>query len=73
MPKIDLAGAGLLSDLQRTFRARGVAFRLADAHGEVRDALRRVDFQQEYDGVLESGQSVDLVVSQWMTERLTTR
>ena len=73
VPKIDLAGAELLSDLQRTLRAKGVAFRLADAHGEVRDALRRVDFQQEYDGVLESGQSVDLVVSQWMTERLTTR
>ncbi len=66
VPKIDLAGAELLSDLQRTFRAKGVAFRLADAHGEVRDALRRVDFEQEYDGVLESGQSVDLVVSQWM-------
>ena len=73
VPKIDLAGAELLSDLQRTFRAKGVAFRLADAHGEVRDALRRVDFQQEYDGVLESGQSVDLVVSQWTTERLATR
>ena len=73
VPKIDLAGAELLSDLQRTFRAKGVAFRLADAHGEVRDALRRVDFQQEYNGVLESGQSVDLVVSQWTTERLATR
>ena len=48
VPKIDLAGAELLSDLQRTFRAKGVAFRLADAHGEVRDALRRVDFEQEY-------------------------
>ena len=66
VPKIDLAGAELLSELQRTFRAKDVAFRLADAHGEVRDALRRVDFEQEYDGVLESGQSVDLVVSQWM-------
>jgi MFS superfamily sulfate permease-like transporter len=73
VPKIDLAGTELLRDLQRTFRAKGVAFRLADAHGEVRDALRRVDFHQEYDGVLESGQSVDLVVSQWMTERLATR
>ena len=66
VPKIDLAGAELLSDLQRTFRAKDVAFRLADAHGEVRDALRRVDFEQEYDGLLESGQSVDLVVSQWV-------
>jgi high affinity sulfate transporter 1 len=66
VPKIDLAGAELLSELQRTFRAKDVAFRLADAHGEVRDALRRVDFEQGYDGVLESGQSVDLVVSQWV-------
>jgi SulP family sulfate permease len=73
VPKIDLAGAELLSDLQRTFRAKDVGFRLADAHGEVRDALRRVDFEQEYDGVLESGQSVDLVVSQWMAERIATR
>ena len=66
VPKIDLAGAGLLSDLQRTFRGKGMAFRLAEAHGEVRDALRRVDFEHEYDGVLESGQGVDLVVSQWL-------
>ena len=66
VPKIDLAGAELLSELQRTFRAKDVAFRLADAHGEVRDALRRVDFEQGYDGLLESGQSVDLVVSQWV-------
>jgi len=66
VPKIDLAGAELLSELHRTFRAKDIAFRLADAHGEVRDALRRVKFEQEYDGVLESGQSVDLVVSQWV-------
>ena len=48
VPKIDLAGAELLADLHRTFRARGIAFRLADAHGEVRDALRRIGFEQEY-------------------------
>ena len=60
MPKIDLAGAELLSELQRTFRAQDIAFRLAEAHGEVRDALRRVDFEQEY-GAAESGQSVHFV------------
>jgi MFS superfamily sulfate permease-like transporter len=73
VPKIDLAGAELLSDLRRTFRAKDVAFRLADAHGEVRDALRRVDFEREYDGLLESGQSVDFVVSRWAAERIATR
>jgi len=67
-PKIDLAGAELLSDLLQTYRAQGIEFRLADAHGEVRDALRRIGFEQEY-GPLETGQTVDLVVSQWQTSQ----
>jgi anti-anti-sigma regulatory factor len=64
VPKVDLAGAELIADLHRSFRARDVAFRLADAHGEVRDSLRRIGFDREH-GPLESGQSVDLVVSAW--------
>ncbi len=64
VPKIDLAGAELLSELHRTLRAQGIAFRLAEARGEVRDALRRIGFEEEY-GVLESGQTVDVVVSRW--------
>jgi MFS superfamily sulfate permease-like transporter len=63
-PKVDLAGAELLAELHKTFRARGVAFKLADAHGEVRAALRRIDFEREY-GPLESGQTVDVIVSAW--------
>jgi high affinity sulfate transporter 1 len=66
VPKVDLAGAELLADLHRTFRARGIEFRLADAHGEVRDALRRIDFEREY-GTLESGQTVDVVLSAWQS------
>ena len=66
VPRVDLAGAELLSDLHRTFRAQGVAFQLADVHGEVRDALRRIDFERDY-GVLESGQTVDRVTSQWQS------
>jgi MFS superfamily sulfate permease-like transporter len=64
VPKIDLAGAELLGELHRTLRAQGIAFRLAEARGEVRDALRRIGFEAEY-GVLESGQTVDVVVSRW--------
>ena len=63
-PKIDLAGAEFLAELHKTFRARGVTFKLADAHGEVRAALRRVGFEREY-GPLESGQTVDVIVSAW--------
>ena len=60
-----LAGAELLVDLHRTFRARGIEFRLAEAHGEVRDALRRIDFEREH-GPLRSGQTVELLVSEWL-------
>jgi high affinity sulfate transporter 1 len=64
VPKVDLAGADLLADLHQTLRARGIEFRLADAHGEVRDALRRIGFEQEY-GTLETGQTVDGILSKW--------
>ena len=64
VPKIDLAGAELIADLLRTFRARGVELRVADVHGQVRDALRRVGFEKEY-GDLDAGQSVEVVLSRW--------
>jgi sulfate permease, SulP family len=65
VPKVDLAGAELIADLHRTLRARGVDVRVADAHGEVRDALRRIGFEREH-GVLEPGQTVDIIVSRWL-------
>jgi anti-anti-sigma regulatory factor len=64
VPRIDLAGAELLADLHKNFRANGVDFRLADIHGEVRDALRRIGFEQEY-GTLETAQTVDGIVAKW--------
>jgi sulfate permease, SulP family len=64
VPRIDLAGAELLAELQRTVGARGIAFRLAEAHGEVREALRRAGFEQG-DGGLEAGQTVDRIVTEW--------
>jgi SulP family sulfate permease len=64
VPNIDLAGAELIADLHQTFRARAVEFRIADAHGEVRDALQRIGFERKY-GALETGQTVDIVISQW--------
>ena len=71
VPKVDLAGAELLADVRRTFRTRGIELRLADVHGEVRDALRRIDFEREY-GALESGQTVNLVVGQWQASMRAT-
>jgi SulP family sulfate permease len=64
VPKVDLAGVELLADLHRSLRARGIEFLLAEAHGEVRDALRRVDYEREH-GPVEAGQTVDMIVSGW--------
>ena len=64
VPNVDLAGAELLVDLHAAFHARGVVFKVSDAHGEVRAALRRIGFERQH-GVLESGQTVDLIVSDW--------
>jgi len=68
VPKVDLAGAELLSDLQKTFRARGITLKVADAHGEVREALRRSGFEREH-GALEAGQTVDTIVTAWTSSR----
>jgi len=64
VPKLDLAGAELLADLHKTLRGRGIDLKLAHTHGEIRDALQRIAFERLH-GPLESGQTVELVVSQW--------
>jgi hypothetical protein len=64
VPKIDFAGTELLAALLRDFRARGIIFRIADAHGEVRDALRRIDFEREH-GSIEATHTVAAVVTVW--------
>jgi MFS superfamily sulfate permease-like transporter len=67
VPHIDLAGAEFVAELQKTLSARGISLRLAEAHGELRDALRRIEFAAA-PGNLESGQTVDAVLSHWRAE-----
>ncbi len=64
VPTVDLAGAELVADLLKTFRARSIEFRVADARGDVRDALGRIGFEREH-GPLESRHTVDAVVTAW--------
>jgi high affinity sulfate transporter 1 len=70
VPFIDLAGAALVADLHGTLAARGIAFRVAEAHGPVRDALRRIGFDREH-GELEVRQTVDRVIDEWRAQRET--
>ena len=64
VPSIDLAGAEMIAELHRMLAARGIALRLAEAHGQVRDALGRIGFEGAH-GALESAQTVDVILAEW--------
>ena len=63
VPFIDLAGAELLGELSETMKSRDIKFRIAEAHGSVRDALRRVEFENRH-GRIEANQTVVEVLSE---------
>jgi MFS superfamily sulfate permease-like transporter len=63
-PGVDLAGAELLEELHHALRERGIAFRLAEARGEVRETLRRAGFE-EHCGPVVPVQPVATVVEEW--------
>lgn len=62
VPFIDLAGSELLTELHEKMRERGIDFRLAEAHGPVRDALRRFGFEEAY-GQIHANETVSAVIS----------
>jgi MFS superfamily sulfate permease-like transporter len=63
-PAVDLAGAELLEELHHALRERGIAFRLAEARGEVRETLRRAGFE-EHCGPVVATQPVATVIAEW--------
>jgi len=64
----DMAGAELLVELHHSLKARGIDFRLAEAHGRLRERLRRIGYDKEC-GTVEANQTVTDVVSQWKREQ----
>jgi MFS superfamily sulfate permease-like transporter len=58
VPTVDLAGAEMLMDLHKTLRAQEIDFQLAEARGEVREALRRAEYVASC-GKVEANQTVD--------------
>lgn len=61
VPALDLAGAEMLEELNEEMIKRGMAFRLAEAHGELREALRRAGFESHY-GAVDADQTVTAVL-----------
>ena len=64
VPFVDLAGAELLADLQATLRGQGIEFLLAETHGTVREALRRLHHPHAH-GLAEANQTVDDILKRW--------
>ena len=63
-PGVDRAGAELLEELHHETGKRGIAFRLAEARGSVRETLRRSGFEEHCLPVV-ANQPVATVVSDW--------
>jgi sulfate permease, SulP family len=69
VPFVDLAGAELLVELKAKLRQQGIAFQLAEVHGEVREALRRLGDGHGV-GLAEAHQTVDDVLTRWRASPL---
>ena len=61
VPSLDLAGVELLTEIHEKMQARGIQFRLAEAHSGVRETLRRAGFEKTY-GPIVPDQTVDTVL-----------
>jgi SulP family sulfate permease len=64
VPHVDLAGVEFLIELHGSFRQSGIEFRLAEVHGEVREALRRPGHAHASE-LAEANQTVDDAVNKW--------
>jgi MFS superfamily sulfate permease-like transporter len=71
VPFVDLAGVEMLAEFGETARQRGIDFRLAETHGPIREALRRIDRPATI-GLAEANQTVDDVLARWKATAQTT-
>ena len=62
VPYVDLAGVEFLKELRETLHERGITLRLAEAHGNVRDSLRRAGCAEVF-GPVAPDQTIDTVLS----------
>jgi len=64
VPHVDFAGAELLVHLRAAYVERGIELRLAEAHGTVVEAVRRLHSPHAA-GLAETNQTVDSVLNNW--------
>ena len=66
VPAVDLAGLEFLEEIQHDLAGRGIALRLAETHGDVREVLLRAGFDQRGVPVIPN-QPVATVIETWRT------
>ena len=71
VPLMDSAGAELLEELHHALSERGIALRLAEARGHVRETLRRSGYSERCGKVAEN-QPVSRVVAEWRSHRASS-
>ncbi|MCI0659333.1 MAG: sodium-independent anion transporter, partial [Acidobacteria bacterium] len=70
VPAIDLAGAEFLEEIHQDLEKRGIALRLAEARGQVRDVLLRAEFEKRGVPVIPN-QPVATVIAEWRGAAVT--
>ena len=60
-PYIDVSGAQMLAELQEQLEKKGIQFRVAEAHSEVRDIVRATGVDQQLGGVSRFTSILDVV------------
>ena len=68
VPAVDLSGLEALEEMRDEAQRRGLAFRLAEAHGEVRGVLQREGFDRGGVPVL-ANQPVKAVLEEWAASK----
>lgn len=63
-PAVDLAGAELIEEMQHDLAGRGITLLLAEARGNVRDALQKAGLEAHF-GPIVSNMAIGPVIQQW--------
>jgi MFS superfamily sulfate permease-like transporter len=71
VPHVDLAGVEFLLEVAATCRKSGIEFRLAEVHGQVREAMRRLGDAHAAE-MTEAHQTVDAVLNKWRSGATAT-
>jgi MFS superfamily sulfate permease-like transporter len=66
-PAVDLAGADLVDEMREDLQRRGITLVLAEARGQVRDALRAAGLEEHF-GPIVSNMAIGSTIKEWQSK-----